>query len=228
RGSRRSRRGVGSGELRELGDGVKKQDEVLKRLPPEGRCQRRQSPRRTGAAVRAQRAARRAPAGGGRAGARVEGCVEVACLGVRAYHESGREGAERARSERLVEGRYRSRCGVHDRLCLPMLGVWTCAPFGVRGESRPAGCGAGGTAMRPRARPPAPGPQPPPPPATSCSMCAPTRARNAPDVCVPLVIARKAASHVAVNSGVVATSGRLATRARPVSVETRARPTRAT
>src|ERR1035438_3171057 len=41
RGSRRSRRGVGSGELRELGDGVKKQDEVLKRLPAEGRCKRR-------------------------------------------------------------------------------------------------------------------------------------------------------------------------------------------
>src|ERR1019366_6785332 len=32
RGSGRSRRGVGSDELRELGDGVKKQDEVLKRL----------------------------------------------------------------------------------------------------------------------------------------------------------------------------------------------------
>ena len=42
------------------------------------------------------------------------------------------------------------------------------------------------------------------------------------------VIARRAASHVAVMSGVVATSGGLVTRARPVSVETMARPARAT
>ena len=37
---------------------VKKQDEVLKRLPAEGRCQRRRLPRRARATVRAQRAKR--------------------------------------------------------------------------------------------------------------------------------------------------------------------------
>ena len=112
----------GSGELRELVDGVKKQDEVLERLAAESRRQRRHLPRCVGV-LRAERAARGAPVDARLAGPKVQGRADAAALGVGARHESGCERAERARSERLLARRYPSRCAVHGRLCLPVLGV---------------------------------------------------------------------------------------------------------
>ena len=122
RGFGRCGRGVGSGELRELVDGVKKQDEVFERLPVQRRRQRRHLPRCVGV-LRAERAARGAPVDARLAGAKVQGRADAAALGVDAGHEGGCERAERARSGRLHAERDGSRCAVHGRLCLPVLGV---------------------------------------------------------------------------------------------------------